>query len=209
LQNFTIFDKNKYSKIDEYLYHHRQYQDFFVNFIAGFEEWTSVVNIVENFIKLRYELSENDLNVPIEVFPNPGCENQKIHFSYRDPFKSFRDRLLFLGEKINNSNTKDYLLATKEIDDIAKRYSVIDKYKIIMLAMISCSVKQGKYINFLNHKQSNQCANENDAIRLPEENLKSLGEFKKLTSEIILKAKNKEQELYNLPVSTNALLRLC
>lgn len=195
----VIFDKKKYSKIDEYLYHHQKYQDFFVNFIAGFEEWTSVVNIIENFIKLRYKLSENELRVPIEVFPNPGCENQKTHFSYRDPFKSFRDRLLFLGEKINNINTKDYLLVTKEIDDIAKKYSIIDKYKIIMLAMISYFFKQEKYINFLNHKQNNQFVNQNDATKLSEENLKSFSEFKKLTSKIILEAKNKEQELYNLP----------
>lgn len=178
-----MFDEKKYSKIEKYLYHYQEYQEFFVDFIAGFKEWTSAVNIIGNFIKLRYELIENELNIPTEVFPDPGYENQKTHFSYRDPFKRFKDRMLFLGEKINNSNKNDDLLITKEIDDIAKSYSVIDKHKIIVLAMINYSFKHGEYINFFNKKKSNQFADE----------------FKKLNSEITLKAKNKEQELYNLP----------
>ena len=184
-----IFDRKKHSKIDKYLYHYQQYQEFFVDLIAGFKEWTSVVYIIGNFIKLRYELSENELNIPIEVFPDPGSENQKTHFSYRDPFKNFRDRLLFLGEKIKSNNKNDYLLVTKEIDDIAKSYLVVDKYKIIVLAIFHYSCNQGEYIDFFNKKQSNQFANNNHVT----------DEFKRLKTEMILEAKKKEQELYNFP----------
>lgn len=208
IKGITLNEYN-FPKIAKYLYHYQEYQEFFVNHVAGFKGWTAVVNIIQNFVKLRYEINQEKLNIPQEVFPNPGAENQKTYFSYRNPLKGFKDRILFLGEKINYSeenalcvkskcvddayecNKYNNLLIKKEIDNIAKNYAVVDKnrYKIIMLAMLSYALKQGQYTNLFEGK--------NNYYKLVDQ-FKEIKEIKLLTQEIMFKAKYKEQELYEL-----------
>lgn len=201
------FDENNYPQIKLYLYYHQYAQEFFVDFIAGFQAWIAIVSIIQNFTILRYGVDEDALAIPCEVFPNLGGQNLTMHFSYRDPLKNFKERLLFLGSKININNRDDDLLLIKEIDDIAKKYSVIDKHKIIILAMISDywrqeentetsvhNIKPKTHTKLFEKFSSKKNQNFNDS----EDSIQQL----------INKAKYKEQELYNVTKLPKAVTRL-